>query len=67
MGEVNNPNGLLGLYDHVPRMYSRVTRMYPLDQPVRQSSLGTWYSFDSEPFQSLVSPIPPYVRRLKGL
>eukprot|EP00965_Chrysotila_dentata_P257649 6212955-Pleurochrysis_carterae.AAC.1 len=29
LGEVNDPDGLFGLYDQAPRMYRRVTRLYP--------------------------------------
>eukprot|EP00965_Chrysotila_dentata_P261725 6214352-Pleurochrysis_carterae.AAC.4 len=43
LGVVNNPDGLPYLYDQLPRMCRRVTRKHPSDQPVRQSSHGTWY------------------------
>eukprot|EP00965_Chrysotila_dentata_P113920 3766627-Pleurochrysis_carterae.AAC.2 len=55
LGEVNNPDGLPGLYIQVPRMYRRVTRLYPSDWPVCQNSLGTtWYLAASRPTGNVV-------------
>eukprot|EP00965_Chrysotila_dentata_P148379 4898735-Pleurochrysis_carterae.AAC.1 len=43
LGQVNNPDGLPGLYDQVPRINLRVTQCYTSDKLVCQSSPGVWY------------------------
>eukprot|EP00965_Chrysotila_dentata_P178303 5889018-Pleurochrysis_carterae.AAC.1 len=61
LGEVNNPNGLPGLYDQVLRMYRRVTQSYMPDLHACQNSPGTWYS---RPTGNMVGncKILPYLR-----
>eukprot|EP00965_Chrysotila_dentata_P254502 6211896-Pleurochrysis_carterae.AAC.2 len=63
LGEVNNPDGLPGLYDQVPRMYRRVTRRQP---PGGERGRELRSTVVSSQFTTLFS-IPPYGRRLKGL